>query len=64
MSITSKLRSRVQIARGRVNARIGRMTRDRSRQFKGHRQRLGAMTRQFGERVKHAGRDLRGSFGR
>jgi uncharacterized protein YjbJ (UPF0337 family) len=64
MSMTSNLRNRVQIARGRVNARIGRLTGNRRRQVRGHGQRLNGMTRQFGERVKHAGLDLRASFRR
>jgi uncharacterized protein YjbJ (UPF0337 family) len=64
MSMTSKLRNRFQIARGRANVRIGRMTGDRSRQVRGHRQRLGGVTRQFGERLKGTGQDLRHSFRR
>ena len=64
MSATDKLRHRVQIAWGRVNVHIGRLTGNRSRRLKGHRHRLVGATRQAGERVKDAGQGLLASFRR
>lgn len=64
MSVSSRLRNRFRIARGRANVRIGRLTGDRSRQLRGHGQRLGGVTRQLGERTKDAAKDLRGSLRR
>jgi uncharacterized protein YjbJ (UPF0337 family) len=64
MSVTSRLRSRLQVARGRANVCIGRLTGNRRRQARGHGQRLGGLTRQFGERLRDAGGELRGAFRR
>jgi uncharacterized protein YjbJ (UPF0337 family) len=64
MSVTSRLRNRFLVARGRANVRVGRLTRDRRRQARGHGQHLSGMTRQFGERLRDAGEGLLGAFRR
>jgi uncharacterized protein YjbJ (UPF0337 family) len=64
MSARHKLRNRIQIARGHANVWLGRLTGNRSRQAKGHKQRLGGTIRQAGERVKDASQTLRVAFRR
>jgi uncharacterized protein YjbJ (UPF0337 family) len=64
MSATDKMRNRIQIAWGRANVHIGRLTGDRSRQRRGHRQQVGATMRQAGERLKDAVHALFDTFRR
>ena len=57
----NKIRNRAQVSRGRAKQKVGRATNNRRLQAEGLADRIGGRTRQLGEKVKDAGKDLRGT---
>ena len=64
MSFINKIRNRAQVSRGRAKQKVGRATNNRRLQAEGLADRIGGGTRQLGEKVKDAGKDVRGTLRR
>ena len=62
MGLVNKLRNRFLMTAGSAKARYGRATGNRSLEVNAHWQRIVAATRQVGEQLKDAGRNIRGAL--
>jgi uncharacterized protein YjbJ (UPF0337 family) len=62
MGFMDKIRNRFQMGRGRVKQETGRATGDPYLEAEGKGERIGGGTRQAGERIKDAGKDVRDGF--
>jgi uncharacterized protein YjbJ (UPF0337 family) len=62
MSFMNKLRNRFQMGKGRAKEKAGRATGDPYLETKGQAERAGGATRQVGEQVKDAGKNVRDAF--
>ena len=62
MGFMDKLRNRFQMAKGRGEERAGRVTGDRDMEARGTADRVEGGTRQVGEQVKDAGKNVRDTF--
>jgi uncharacterized protein YjbJ (UPF0337 family) len=61
MGFFDKLRNRLQMSRGHAKQDIGRAAGDPRLEAEGQGERLGGATRQVGEQVKDAGKNIRGA---
>ena len=59
MGLVQKVRNRVMMSHGRARQETGRVTRNRSMQAKGIRERASGAARQVAEQAKDAGRNIR-----
>ena len=64
MGFMDKLRNRFQMAKGRGEERAGRAMGDRDMEARGAGDRVEGGTRQVGEQVKDAGKNVRDTFKR
>jgi uncharacterized protein YjbJ (UPF0337 family) len=62
MGLVNKLRNRLLMTAGSAKARYGRATGNRSLEVKARWQRIVAATRQVGEQLKDAGKNIRGGL--
>lgn len=59
MGLVEKVRNRFMMSHGRARQETGRVTRNRSTQAKGMRERASGAARQVAEQAKDAGRNIR-----
>jgi uncharacterized protein YjbJ (UPF0337 family) len=64
MGFMDKLRNRFKMGRGRAKQSVGRATGDPYLETKGQGERIGGATRQVGEQVKDARKNIRDAFKR
>lgn len=62
MGFLDKLRNRFQMAKGRGKAKAGRATGDPYLEARGQGERASGATKQVGEQVKDAGKNVRDAF--
>lgn len=63
MGFVDKMRNKFKMGRGRAKENVGRATDDPYLEAKGRGERIGGATRQVGEQVKDAGKNVRDAFG-
>ena len=63
MGFIDKMRNKFMMGRGRAKQDAGRATNDPYLQAKGQGERVEGATRQVGEQVKDAGKNVRDAFG-
>ena len=64
MGFLDKLKNRFQMSKGHGKERVGRATGDPYLEGKGQAERVSGVTKQVGEQVKDAGKNVRGAFKR
>ena len=64
MGFMDKLRNRFMMGKGRAKQNVGRATGDRYLEAEGKSERVSGATKQVGEQVKDAGKNVRGAFTR
>jgi len=62
MGFVDKLRNRFKMGRGRVKQDVGRTIGDPEMEARGQGERISGATRQVGEQVKDAGKNVRDAF--
>jgi uncharacterized protein YjbJ (UPF0337 family) len=62
MGFMDKLKNRFQMSKGRGKQNVGRATGDPYLEAEGKRERVSGATKQVGEQVKDAGKNVRGAF--
>jgi uncharacterized protein YjbJ (UPF0337 family) len=62
MGFMAKLKNRFQMSKGRSKQNVGRATGDRYLEAEGKRERVAGATKQVGEQVKDAGKNVRAAF--
>jgi uncharacterized protein YjbJ (UPF0337 family) len=62
MGFMDKMRNKFKMGRGRTKQNVGRATGDRTMEARGQGERVDGATRQVGEQVKDAGKNVRDAF--
>jgi uncharacterized protein YjbJ (UPF0337 family) len=62
MGFMDKMKNKFKMGRGRAKQNVGRATGDRTMEARGQGERADGATRQVGEQVKDAGKNVRDAF--